>query len=132
MDRVAYLAMTGAKHALLKQASTAHNLANASTPGYRAETNSFRALAVFGGSMPTRTYAVDSTTGSRFIPGPMMQTGKELDLSIQTQGWFAIQTPNGEAYTRAGGFIRNSEGILSTAAGLPLLGRRRGDHRRRR
>lgn len=66
MDRLIYTSMTGANHTLNQQATVAHNLANASTTGYRSETNAFRAVPLFGDGLPTRAFVVDSTTGSDF------------------------------------------------------------------
>jgi flagellar basal-body rod protein FlgF len=117
-----YLAMNGAKHLLLQQASTAHNLANVSTPGFRAELNAFRALPVVGGGMPTRTLVVDSTTGSDFTAGAMQYTGRSLDVAVRDKGLFAVQSANGEAYTRNGGFDVDANGQLKTRNGLPVLG----------
>lgn len=122
MDRMLYLAMNGAKHLLLQQASTAHNLANVSTPGFRAELNAFRALPVVGGGMPTRTFVVDSTTGSDFTPGAMQYTGRALDVAVRDKGFFAVQTPTGEAYTRSGGFDIDANGLLKTRNGLVVMG----------
>lgn len=123
MDRLIYVAMNGAKHLLLQQASTAQNLANASTPGYKAEENAFRALPVVGSpALPTRTFVVDQTTGADFTPGPIQYTGRELDMAIKDRGWFAVQTPNGEAYTRHGGFEIDATGLLRTSNGLTVLG----------
>ncbi|MCB6184778.1 flagellar basal-body rod protein FlgF [Leeia sp. TBRC 13508] len=123
MDRLLYVSMTGAQHALYKQASTTNNLANVNTQGYKAETNSFRALWVYGDGMPTRTFAVDATTGSDMSPGTLMQTGRDLDMAIQGKGWFAVQAADGsEAYTRNGGFQMDSEGTLMTGAGQPVIG----------
>ncbi|WP_137937455.1 flagellar basal-body rod protein FlgF [Chitinivorax sp. B] len=123
MDRLIYVAMNGAKHLMLQQASTAHNLANANTPGYKAEENAFRALPVVGSpALPTRTFVVDQTAGADLTAGPIQYTGRELDASIRSQGWFTVQTPQGEAYTRHGSFEIDAEGILRTRNGLTVLG----------
>ena len=123
MDRLLYVSMTGAKHALFKQASTSHNLANAATQGYKAETNAFRALWVYGDGMPTRSFAVDATTGSDFQPGPIQHTGRDLDIAVQGKGWFAVQAPDGqEAYTRSGSFELDAEGTIRNGSGMAVLG----------
>src|SRR6185295_1239736 len=104
MDRMIFLAMTGAKHLLERQAVTAHNLANVTTVGYRAETHAFRSVQVQSESLPTRTFAVESTTGANFAPGTVYSTGRDLDLAVQG-GWIAVQLADGgEAYTRNGSF----------------------------
>lgn len=123
MDRMIYVAMTGANQTLGRQATTAHNLANAATTGYRSETNVFRAVRVFGEGAPTRTFVVDSTAGANFTPGPTQQTGRDLDVAVQGPGWIAVQLPNGgEAYTRNGGLQIGPNGILQTRNGLNVQG----------
>lgn len=123
MDRLIYVAMTGAKQATFQQATVANNLANASTPGFRAELAAFRAIPVQGGTgLPTRTFAVEQTTGSDFTPGPLMTTGRNLDIAVQTEGFLAVQTPGGEAYTRNGSLQIDPTGLLRDAKGFPVLG----------
>jgi flagellar basal-body rod protein FlgF len=123
VDRLIYIAMTGAKHTLWQQAALTHNLANAVTTGYRAETNAFRALPVFGEGLPTRAFVVDSTTGANFDPGAIQHTGRELDVAVQGAGWIAVQTPEGgEAYTRNGSLQIGPNGLLQTRNGLTVLG----------
>ncbi|MDH5480500.1 MAG: flagellar basal-body rod protein FlgF [Nitrosomonas sp.] len=123
MDRLIYTSLSGAKHTLNQQATVSHNLANAATTGYRAETNAFRAVPVFGDGLPTRAFVVDSTTGADFTPGPIEQTGRSLDVAIRGSGWIAVQLPNGEeAYTRHGNFQVSPNGILQTHNGANVLG----------
>ncbi len=123
MDRLIYIAMTGANHVMLQQASVAHNLANATTTGYRAETNSFRALPVVGEGSPTRAFVVDSTTGADFAPGVIEQTGRDLDVAINGKGWIAVQAVDGgEAYTRSGSLQTGPNGLLQTRDGLNVMG----------
>lgn len=123
MDRLIYIAMTGAKHTMWQQASTAHNLANVTTTGYRAETNAFRALPVYGEGAKTRAFVVDSTTGADFNPGVIQHTGRDLDMAVQGKGWIAVQAADGsEAYTRNGSFQINVNGVLQTRNGQNVLG----------
>lgn len=123
MDRLIYTAMTGAKHVMEQQANTAHNLANASTAGFRAQIDSFRAVPVLGEGLPTRAFVVDSTVGTDFTPGPMQQTGRDLDVAVQGRGWIAVQLDDGsEAYTRHGSLKLNENGLLQTQSGLPVVG----------
>ena len=123
MDRLIYVAMTRATHTLGQQATTAHNLANAATTGYRSETNVFRAVPVSGEGAPTRTFVVDSTAGANFAPGPTQQTGRDLDVAVQGSGWIAVQLANGgEAYTRNGSLQISANGVLQTRNGLNVLG----------
>lgn len=123
MDRMIYTAMTGAKHILEQQATNSHNLANATSTGFRAQIDSFRAMPVVGESMATRTMVVDSTTGADMTPGAIQATGRDLDIAIQGKGWFAVSREDGsEGYTRNGSFKVNENGQLLTASGLPVLG----------
>lgn len=120
MDKLIYTAMTGAKYALSRQDTHAQNLANASTPGYRAESAAFRAVPLAGS--PTRVFVLDSTTGADFSPGVVNQTGRNLDVAFTGEGWFAVEGRDGrEAYTRNGGFVVSSEGMLQTSSGLNVL-----------
>ena len=123
MDRMIYTAMTGAKHILEQQATTSHNLANATTTGFRAQIDQFRAVPVQGAPLATRAFVVDSTTGSDFRAGAIQHTGRELDVAVQGQGWIAVQAPDGsEAYTRNGNLKINENGLLQTPTGLNVLG----------
>jgi len=130
MDRMLYVAMTGASQALEQQGQIANNLANASTTGFRAQLSAFRAAPLRtqdqladGDTKVTRTYVVDSTPGSDFQPGAIQQTGNALDVSLTGAGWLTVQTPDGgEAYTRAGNFSVNANGQLVSANGLPVVG----------
>jgi flagellar basal-body rod protein FlgF len=123
MDKLIYIAMSGAKHALNQQAATAHNLANVSTTGFRAELNAFRALPVHGEGLPTRVFVTDSTVGADFTPAVLQETGRDLDVAIEGQGWIAVQMPDGtEAYTRNGSLQMNANGQLQTRNGLNVMG----------
>ncbi len=130
MDRMLYVAMTGASQALEQQGQIANNLANASTTGFRAQLSAFRAAPLRtqdqladGDTAVTRTYVVDSTPGSDFQPGPIQQTGNPLDVSLTGPGWLTVQTPDGnEAYTRAGNLTVNADGQLVTQNNLPVVG----------
>lgn len=123
MDRMIYTAMTGAKHILNQQETNSHNLANATSTGFRAQIDSFRAMPVVGESMTTRTMVVDSTVGTDMRPGAIQPTGRDLDVAIQGRGWFAVLRPDGsEAYTRNGSFKVDENGQLLTASGLNVQG----------
>ncbi len=123
MDRVIYLAMAGAKAAMQRQDVLAHNLANASTTGFRAEMTAFRAVPVLGDGASTRVYAIETTPGYNAEPGPVAATGRSLDVAMKGNAWLAVQGRDGtEAYSRAGSLDVNSEGLLVTRSGLAVLG----------
>lgn len=123
MDRLIYTASSGAKHILEQQATTAHNLANVTTTGFRAQIDSFRAVPVEGGGLPTRAFVVNSTVGADFKSGPLQMTGRDLDVAVKGKGWLALQMPDGtEAYTRNGALQMNENGLLQSAGGFTLQG----------
>ncbi len=123
MDRLIYTAMTGAKHVFMQQAGTANNLANASTIGFKAQEHRFRAVPVLGEGMPTRAFVVDASVSDVMDQGPLMFTGRNLDVAVNGKGWLAVQLPDGsEAYTRAGSLDVDVTGLLQTKAGNPVMG----------
>ncbi|MXS80426.1 flagellar basal-body rod protein FlgF [Nitrosomonas eutropha] len=123
MDRLIYTAMTGALHTLTQQATVSHNLANVSTTGFRAQADAFRAVPVYGESLPTRAFVLDSTTGADFTPGAIQQTDRPLDVAIQGSGWITVQLENGEeAYTRHGNLKTDANGVLQTQQGFNIKG----------
>ena len=123
MDRVIYLAMAGAKATMQRQDVLAHNLANASTTGFRAEMAAFRAVPVLGDGASTRVYAIESTPGYNPEPGPVAATGRNLDVAMKGNAWLAVQGADGtEAYTRNGALDVNAEGLLVTRTGQTVMG----------
>ena len=124
MDRLLYVAMTGAQQTLRAQAMVSHNLANANTVGFRQDLADFRSMPVFADQgLPTRVYAMAERPGVDSRPGRVMTTGRELDVAIQGEGWIAVQAPaGGEAYTRAGDLQVDANGLLTTATGHPVMG----------
>lgn len=122
MDRMIYLAMSGAKAAMEQQTAVANNLANASTTGFKTELHRFRAVQVESAALPTRAFAVDATVRNDLSQGPMLHTGNTFDVAVQGSGWLAVQTPSGEAYTRAGNLMVDANGVLRTVRGLEVVG----------
>ena len=123
MDRLVYVAMSGAKESLRAQAANNHNLANASTTGFKADLSAFQTRSVVGAGLPSRAYAMDSSVGWNSMSGALEQTGRDLDVAVQGSGWIAVQAPDGtEAYTRAGDLRVDPSGVLMTGAGHVVLG----------
>lgn len=123
MDRMIYLAMTGARHVMEQQSTTSNNLANLNTTGFRAQLDSFRAVPVQGPSLATRAFVVDATTGSDFSQGVVQQTGRPLDVAIKGAGWIALQAEDGsETYTRNGNLNVNENGVLIGAGRRAVAG----------
>jgi flagellar basal-body rod protein FlgF len=123
MDRFLYISMSGAKETLRAQTANNHNLANASTTGFRADMSAFQTRAVAGSGFASRAYATNSTTGWDPTQGALISTGRELDVGINGPGWIAVLGKDGrEAYTRAGDLRVDPNGMLLTGTGLPVMG----------
>ena len=123
MDRLIYTAMTGAKGTMDQQAAVAHNLANATSTGFRAELHKLRAVEVQTEAMRTRAFTVDASVANNFEQGALQHTARAYDVALQGKGWLAVQMPDGsEAYTRNGSLDVSANGILQTHDGKPVLG----------
>ena len=123
MDRMIYLSMSGAKAMMQRQDTLSHNLANASTPGFKSELAAFRAVPVLGSGASTRVYALETTPGYDATPGPVTATGRNLDVAVKGNSWLSVQALDGtEGYTRGGSLDITAEGTLVTRSGLPVLG----------
>ncbi|MGB5279425.1 MAG: flagellar basal-body rod protein FlgF [Gammaproteobacteria bacterium] len=123
MDRMIFVAMSGAKEAMSAQAVNSNNLANAGTTGFRADFQTSLSQQVYGPGHPSRVYATAQESGADLNKGSIISTGRELDMAINGDGWFAVQAPDGsEAYTRAGDFHIDTLGRLKNSAGHVVLG----------
>lgn len=123
MDRSVYVAMTGATQIMRAQDAVSHNLANASTVGFKSELNAFQSVPVLGQGLGTRINAVAQGIGQDVAQGTISTTGRSLDVSVQGSGWIAVQTPDGnEGYTRAGDLQLTADGGLTDARGNQVLG----------
>ncbi len=98
-----------------------NNLTNAQTPGFKRDIPLFRPLIEH--SMGSSRNSLISETRTLFQQGDLHQTGNALDLAIEGEGFFKVQTPNGLRYTRAGNFKLNEKGVLIHANGFPVMGK---------
>jgi flagellar basal-body rod protein FlgF len=119
-----YSALSGMQTRLIDLERVASDLANIGTPGYKAERD-----AKFAATRDRFAAALDSAVdvapgGSRidFRPGTLATTGRDLDVAVQGSGFFVIETPLGNRYTRNGSFTRQADGQLTTTDGHPVLG----------
>ena len=123
MDKMLYVAMTGASQNARAQQAHANNLANISTTGFRRDFEQARSMQVFGDSYPARVYAMSERPGTDFTAGALQETGRDLDVAIEGEGWVAVQAPDGnEAYVRTGSLNIDALGMLRAANGMPVLG----------
>lgn len=106
----------------------ANNLANMSTAGFKSETPVFEdyvmpmaAAGGFTGEAADIHYVHDRSLFRDYADGPLEQTGNALDMSISGEGWFVLEGPEGELFTRNGHFSINDDRQIVTSEGLPLL-----------
>lgn len=110
-----------AQVALQKRLDTlANNIANVNTGGFRADGITFETALSKAAEAPT-SYVTAGTTFISRLKGSVTQTGDPLDVAIQGDGWLAIQTPDGVAYTRDGRMKMTATGDLQTLNGYPIL-----------
>lgn len=133
MDKMLYVAMSGAKQNMQALSINANNLANAKTTGFKADLAQARTMQAFGEGQPTRVFAMTERASQNFDSGPLLTTGRPLDMAIKGDGWFAVQTPQvangavdafgqGEAYSRQGHLQVTEQGTLETSNGELVLG----------
>jgi flagellar basal-body rod protein FlgF len=121
MDALIYTAMSGAERALRGQQVHANNLANMDTTGFRANLELSTARQLTGAGYDDRHMADMQANAVTTRPGVVKSTGRELDVAIAGDGFFTVQGPTGEGYTRAGAITLDADGAM-TVGGMPILG----------
>ncbi|MPZ39946.1 MAG: flagellar basal-body rod protein FlgF [Rhizobiales bacterium] len=106
-----------------------NNIANLNTTGYKADGSVFHEFLMptarhgaFQGTDQRLSFVHDRATWHNFSGGPTRQTDNPLDVSIDGDAFFVVQTPRGERYTRNGSFQLNAAGELVTNSGDRVLG----------
>lgn len=124
MDKAIFIAMASGQNIMSAQAVHANNLANANTHGFQADFERAKTQSVdFGDGYKSRAYAVTEGIGTDFKQGALIETGRDLDISIEGEGWIAVQGKDGqEGFTRAGSLRLSPNRQLITGNGLPVLG----------
>ena len=123
MDKMLYVAMTGAQNNTLGLRAHANNLANVSTSGFRRDFEQARSMPLFGETYPARVFAMSERPATDFRPGSLQETGRDLDVAVGGKGWIAVQAPDGsEAYVRTASLNIDALGVLRTGNGLPVMG----------
>ncbi|MGJ8681965.1 flagellar basal body rod protein FlgF [Paraglaciecola sp.] len=123
MDKLLYIAASGAKQDLLGTSVRANNLANTQTTGFKALLEQTRAMPAFGDGLPTRVFSMTESPVNNYAGGAMIKTDRELDLAIQGEGWFSVQDADGnEAYSRNGSMQLGANGELKDSHGNTIIG----------
>ena len=128
MDTPGYVILSRLGAQLRATQVLANNLANADTPGFQAQRPIFARFLQPQPATPGAArdlgiaYSIDRATWRDTTPGPVTTTGNPLDLALNGEGFFAVETPGGEErYTRAGRFTLSPEGRVVDAEGNAVL-----------
>ncbi|MBB4659629.1 flagellar hook-basal body complex protein [Parvularcula dongshanensis] len=118
----ASIASLARQSGLMKALSvTANNIANASTPGFKAEGTVFAEHVTRTGRTPSMSMGHLVAHDTDFTPGGLDGTGGTFDLAIDGEGFFKVQTPAGPRLTRAGAFTLDVDGLVVDPNGFPLV-----------
>ncbi|PTQ08144.1 flagellar biosynthesis protein FlgF [Sphingomonas oleivorans] len=122
MDRLIYSSLAAMRGAMARQATTANNLANVNTSGFRAEMAAVRPLWIQGQGLQSRATTAEEVVNADMKEGTVAQTGRALDVALDGDAMLAVQADNGdEAYTRRGDLQISDSGLLTTGDGTPVL-----------
>ena len=122
MDNASYTALTRQSGLMNEMQVLANNIANASTTGFRAEEVMFSEhVKALGPDSASLSMATANARDTVMTQGSLTQTGGTFDLAIEGDGFFLVETPNGQRLTRAGAFGPNENGDLVTPDGYPVL-----------
>ena len=123
MDRLIYTSLTAMRGSMSRQTAIANNLANAQTPGFRADIAEAQSLWLNGSGFETRALSSEEVLGADMKAGTVTQTGRDLDVAVQGDALLVVQAKNGEeAYTRRGDLQLSPSGLLTTGDGSPVQG----------
>ncbi len=121
MDAAGYTTLNRQSGLMREMAVVANNIANASTTGFRREGVVFSEFVAGMDQDPSLSMAHASGRHVDLTQATLAQTGGSFDFAIQGEGFFLIETPQGERLTRAGSFTPSAEGELVTPDGFRLL-----------
>ncbi|AQM19032.1 flagellar basal-body rod protein FlgF [Vibrio anguillarum] len=122
MDRALFLAMSGAKQNMQAMQLRANNLANVSTTGFRADLAQARSMQAYGEGLPSRVFSMTERPGHNFAQGSIITTGRDLDITIQGDGWISMMDKTGkEGLTRSGNLSIDQNGMLINGSGHLVL-----------
>ena len=121
-----YKALSGAVVQMRRLEIAAQDLANVNTSGYKGQRLAFN--EVLASRLPSAErpggFVALGDLRTNLAPGEIQGTGSSFHLAIEGDGYFVIQTPRGERYTRNGSFTMAADGTVTTPQGDPLLSER--------
>src|SRR6056297_1805926 len=121
MDNTSYVALSRQLTLERQMSVVAGNIANMNTAGYKTEHLLFEEVLERAGKPGRVAFVQDVGLIRDLGPGALETTGNPLDLAINGEGYFTVETENGARYTRGGHFSLNGEGAVVTSGGHPLL-----------
>lgn len=123
MDRLIYTSLAAMRGAQARQTATANNLANAQTPGFRADMSEAQALWLRGDGLQSRAVSSEEVIAADMRSGVVTETGRDLDVAMQADALLTVQSDEGEeGYTRRGDLQLSPSGLLTTGDGQPVMG----------
>ena len=123
MNSGMYAALSGNLSALRRLEVISNNLANASTPGFKGDQIAFESVLANVKNPTQDPVFSNERFWTDFSAGPLQKTDNVLDLALNGEGFFVVNTPQGQAYTRQGNFHRGAGGRLVTADGYEVQGK---------
>jgi flagellar basal-body rod protein FlgF len=124
MDAAIYKALSGAITQMRKLEVASQDLANVNTSGYKGQRLAFNEVLASRPAPGPRSggFVAVGDQRTNFLQGQHQGTGNPFHLAIEGEGYFVVDTPRGERYTRSGTFTLSADGTVITAGGAPLLG----------
>ncbi len=123
MDRLIWTAVSGMNASMARERMIANNMANAQTPGFRAEVMAATPTTLEGPSLQVRALTGAAVYGAQMDPGALVETGRPLDVALAGDGLLSVQAADGsEAYTRRGDLSLSPAGVLTNGDGALVLG----------
>ncbi len=123
MDRLIWTAVSGMNASMARERMIANNMANAQTPGFRAEVMATTPTTLEGPSLEVRAMTNAVVYGAQMDPGALIETGRALDVAVNGEALIAVQASDGsEAYTRRGDLTVSPAGVITNGDGAPVLG----------
>jgi flagellar basal-body rod protein FlgF len=124
MDSLGISAASGMRACMESLDMLANNIANTATAGYKSDRELYSLYAApEAGTLADPNVAaapVIEKNWTDFSSGALIPTGNPLDIALSGRGFFAVNGPNGETYTRNGSFRLSSSGVLTTQEGYPV------------